>query len=92
MPFIKSLVSKCHAYTITLILLLGVIMPIYSYYTEKKLVYIIIMAFFLVTNPPLILSVQNQIYAYSVILDRYLILNMHFLYIFIVFKVCNFFI
>ena len=46
MPFIKSLVSKCHAYTITLILLLGVIMPIYSYYTEKKLVYITIAALF----------------------------------------------
>ena len=46
MPFIKSLVSKCHAYIVTLILLLGVIMPIYSYYTKKKLVYIIIVALF----------------------------------------------
>ena len=45
MPFIKSLVSKCCVYIVTLILLLGVIMPIYSCYTEKKLVYIIITAF-----------------------------------------------
>ena len=44
MPFIRSLVSKCHAYTIALILSLGVIMPIYSCYTEKKLVCVIIAA------------------------------------------------
>ena len=44
MPFIRSLVSKCRAYIIALILLLGVIMPTYSYYTKKKLVYIIIIA------------------------------------------------
>ena len=45
MPFIRSLVSKCCACVISTILLLGEIMPIYSYYAEKKLVYIIIIAF-----------------------------------------------
>ena len=44
MPPIRSLASECHAYTVALILSLGVIMPIYSYYTEKKLVYIVIAA------------------------------------------------
>ena len=42
MPFIRSLVSKYYAYIVTLILLLNIIMPIYSYYTEKKLVCVII--------------------------------------------------
>ena len=42
MPFIRSLVSKCRAYTVAVIFLLGEIMPSYSYYKEKKLVYIII--------------------------------------------------
>ena len=46
MPFIRSLVSKCRTYTVILILSLGVIIPIYSYYTEKKLVCIIITASF----------------------------------------------
>ena len=45
MPFIKSLVSKRRACIVTLILLLSVIMPIYSYYAEKKLICIIITAF-----------------------------------------------
>ena len=44
MLFIRSLVSKCGACIIALILSLGVIMPIYSYYTKKGLVYIIIIA------------------------------------------------
>ena len=44
MPFIKSLAFKCRACIIILILLLSVIMPIYSYCAEKKLVYIIIIA------------------------------------------------
>ena len=44
MPPIRSLASKCRAYTITVILLFGEIMPSYSHYTEKKLVYIIITA------------------------------------------------
>ena len=46
MPFIRSLVSEYYAYIIAVILLLSKIMPIYSYYTKKKLVYIIIIAFF----------------------------------------------
>ena len=46
MPSIRSLVFKYYAYTVALILLLGVIMPICFYYTEKKLVCIIIAAFF----------------------------------------------
>ena len=44
--FIRSLVSNYYTYTITLILLLGVIIFIYSYYIKKELVYIIIMALF----------------------------------------------
>ena len=44
MPFIRSLASKCHAYTIAVILSLGEIMPSYSYYKEKKLVCITIIA------------------------------------------------
>ena len=46
MPFIRSLVSKYYAYIVALILLLGAIMLIYSYYTEKKLVCVIIAALF----------------------------------------------
>ena len=42
MPPIRSLVSKHHTHTVTVIFLLGEIMPSYSYYKEKKLVYIII--------------------------------------------------
>ena len=44
MPFIRSLVSKYYTYIVTLILLLSAIIPIYSCYTEKKLVYVIIAA------------------------------------------------
>ena len=44
MPLIRFLASKCHAYTIAVILLLSEIMPSYSCYKEKKLVYIIIIA------------------------------------------------
>ena len=44
MPFIRSLVSKRRAYIVVVILFLGEIMPSYSYYKEKKLVYIIIVA------------------------------------------------
>ena len=44
MPSIRSLVSKRHAYIIAVIFLLGEIIPSYSCYKEKKLVYIIIMA------------------------------------------------
>ena len=45
MTFIKSLVSKYCTYIVLVILSLGEVMPIYSCYTEKKLVYIIIIAF-----------------------------------------------
>ena len=44
MPFIRSLASKHYAYTVAVIFLLGEIMPSYSHYKEKKLVYIIIIA------------------------------------------------
>ena len=46
MPFIRSLVFKRRAYTVLLILLFSIIIPLYSYYAEKKLVYIIIVALF----------------------------------------------
>ena len=46
MPFIKSSASEYYTYIIALILSLGVIMPIYSCYTKKKLVYVIITALF----------------------------------------------
>ena len=45
MPFIRSLVSKRLTYyfkLIAVILLLNKIMPTYSYYVEKGLIYIII--------------------------------------------------
>jgi hypothetical protein len=42
MPFIRSLVSKCHAYIVALILLLNKIMPTYSRYAVKGLVCVII--------------------------------------------------
>ena len=44
MLFIRFIASECHAYIVILILLLGVIMPIYFYYAKKKLVYITIAA------------------------------------------------
>ena len=46
LPPIRSSASMCRAYTVAIILLLGEIMPSYSYYKEKKLVYIIIIALF----------------------------------------------
>ena len=46
MPFIRSLAFKRRAYTVAVILLLGEIMPFYSYCKEKKLVYIIIITLF----------------------------------------------
>ena len=46
MPPIRSLASKYRAYIVSVILLLGEIIPIYSRYAEKKLVYIIIVALF----------------------------------------------
>ena len=44
MPFIRSLVFECCACVVTTILLLDEIMPSYSCYKEKKLVYIMIIA------------------------------------------------
>ena len=44
MPFIRSLVSKHHACVIAVIFLLSKIMPTYSCYMLKGLVYIIIIA------------------------------------------------
>ena len=44
MPPIRSLVSECCAYIVSVILLLSEIMPSYSHYKKKKLVYIIITA------------------------------------------------
>ena len=46
MPPIRSLAFKRHAYIVLVILLLGKIMPIYSRYAKKKLVYVIIVALF----------------------------------------------
>ena len=44
MLFIRSLASKCYAYIVAVILLLGEIIPTCSRCTEKKLIYIIIIA------------------------------------------------
>ena len=66
MPFIKSLVSAYCAYVVALILLLGEIMPIYSYCTEKRLVYIIITALF---------SCQPSFYSECIKLNIYLFYN-----------------
>ena len=46
MSFIRFLASKYYTYIVILILSLSVIMPIYSHYIKKKLVYIIIVALF----------------------------------------------
>ena len=46
MPPVRSLVFKYCTYAVAVILLFGEIMPSYSYYKEKKLVYIIITALF----------------------------------------------
>ena len=44
MPFIRSLVFKRYAYIIAVIFLFSEIMPTYSHYVLKGLVYIIIIA------------------------------------------------
>ena len=46
MPFIRSMAFKRRACIVTLILLLGVIMSIYSCCAKKKLIYITIAALF----------------------------------------------
>ena len=44
MPPVRFLVSTCHAKLVAVVLSLSKIMPSYSYYKEKKLVYIIIVS------------------------------------------------
>ena len=44
MPLVRSLAFKCCTHVVAVILLLGKIMPIYSYYMLKGLVYIAIIA------------------------------------------------
>ena len=44
MPLIRSLASKHRACVVAMIFLFGEIMPIYSCYVKKKLVYIAIVA------------------------------------------------
>ena len=44
MPFIRSLASECRTYIVAIILSLSKIMPTYSCYMLKGLVYIIIIA------------------------------------------------
>ena len=44
MPPVRSLVFEHYAYIITIILLFSEIMPTYSYYVLKGLIYIIIIA------------------------------------------------
>ena len=46
MPPIRSLVSEHCAYIVSIILLFGKIIPLYSHYAKKKLVYIIIITLF----------------------------------------------
>ena len=46
MLLIKSLIFTYYTKLVAVILLLGKIMPSYSYYKEKKLVYITITAYF----------------------------------------------
>ena len=62
MPLVRSLASKRYTYIIAVILLLSEIMPIYSYYILKGLVYIIIMA-----------PLSRQLSSYT----KYTKLNMH---------------
>ena len=44
MPPVRSLASKRRAYIVAVILLLGKIMPTYSCYVSKGLVYVVIIA------------------------------------------------
>ena len=46
MPFIRSLLSNYYNWLIITILLLGKVMPSYSCYVEKKLIYVAIAALF----------------------------------------------
>ena len=74
MPFIRSLVSKRTTYyfkLVAVILLLGKIMPTYSYYAEKGLVYIIIIALF---------SYQPSSYIKYTKLNMYSSCNIHLMF------------
>ena len=65
MPFIRSLVSKHLTYyfkLVAVILLLGKIMPTYSRYTEKGLVYIIIITLFSCQPSSYIEYIKSNIY------------------------------
>ena len=69
MPSIRSLVSKYSIYCsklVAIILLLSKIIPIYSYYVEKGLVYIIIIA---------LSSYQSSLYTECIKLNIYLLYN-----------------
>ena len=44
MPFIRSLVSKYYIKLVSTIILLGEIIPSYSYYVKRRLLYIVIAA------------------------------------------------
>ena len=46
MPFIRFLASKHRAKLVSIIILLGEIMPSYSYYIKRRLLYITIAALF----------------------------------------------
>jgi hypothetical protein len=82
MPLIRSLIFKCYAYLIALILLLGEIMLTYSYYAEKGLVYIIIItpfsyqpsSYFKCTKLNIYLSCNVK----SVSIDEYIYLTIYF--------------
>ena len=62
MPPIRFLASKCFTYIVAVILLLSEIMPIYSYCTKKKLVYITIAAFFNCQPFSYIKCIKSNIY------------------------------
>ena len=66
MPFIRSSASKYYTCIVAVILLLGKIMPSYSHYKEKKLVYITIITPF---------SYQLSFYVKYIKLNMYLSCN-----------------
>ena len=95
MPLIRFLVFKrfaCHFKLIAVILLLNKIIPTYSRYTEKGLVYIAIIALSSYQSSSYIKCIKLNIrFLYNI----YLVSNtkyIYFFYFFILFKVCNFFI
>ena len=71
MSFIRSLVSKCRACVIAIILLLSEIMPTYSCYVLKGLVYIAIIA---------LLGRQSFFYAKYIKLNMYLSCNIRLVF------------